>query len=572
MKVIMVLRRDTNNFTIAHILRKMIDRGHKVDVYSYFLEKNHLYMVEKSDIEIKDAYSLTRKKMEEYDIAFVFPAFFEQIFIDNSELMLAEIYYFSFDTTYLDEPIWGTDFMFERGGGWRPKLNYGHRTECTYMIVGDPKHDMEDIKHIDEITNRFLFIDSGHYPFGMEGKREVAKFLLSVCEKFPNYELVVKPRFLKGDTNVTHKNTLHLYTVITELTKGVIPDNLVLLQEHKDLNKEIAKAHTVICMYTTAYIDAAVQGKGLIILDHLPNEENADLRIETHWKPGRAIMASSNCMVDYKEALRYLPEGLKCKEEHIKKQIYSVCNVSEKMVTIIEWIWKEFLSKGRYPKLGEFYYDVAKEQFAADDTLSIEAIIDLRKKNYMYSVERRFYKDMCFVPPNNKIGEYIEKLYVMGELHSKNIWELKDIMCEKLLEYSKDIPSDSISQSYLLRLILNSGKLNKIFEFSKENITVCGKFYYFVLGRALYSQSQYKEAVDAFEKYIGMGKNQYVKELGDMENYLLSAFFYEGMSNMKLEQYSDAKRCFEQCQIFTKNAHRKAKEQLEIIEKRLESR
>ena len=41
---------------------------------------------------------------------------------------------------------------------------------------------------------------------------------------------MVKPRWLLGDTkNQTHKNGQHLYTILDSITKGDLPDNLILL-------------------------------------------------------------------------------------------------------------------------------------------------------------------------------------------------------------------------------------------------------------------------------------------------------------------------------------------------------
>lgn len=572
MKVIVVSRKDTNNFVLAHIVKSMLQRGHQVDIYGLYMENNHMYMFhnllrneEQSNslLHIFDAEILTKERMESYDIAFVPYCFF----LDMPQMIDVAIYTFSVDTAYIDEPFVGTDLLFERGSGWRPVLKAGRRPECSYVVVGEPKHDNWNIADIVEHENRLLFIDSGHYPFGLEGKTKVAEFILQVCREFPQYELVVKPRFLKGDTNVTHKNEILIYDIIEQIAGDRLPENLMLLQEHKDLAQLIAGSHTVICMYTTAYIDAAVQGKGLIILDGLPNEDNAELRIETHWNIAREIMESSGTLVDYREAIKYLPDGIKCNEEHMRRHIYSKGNISGKIVQMIEYMWESYISKGHFPKKDEYFYDTISKCMKCDDIIDMSHLIELRKKNYLYFQERRFYKGTTYFPEDERIVEYIESLQRNGELKTKTIEELHRMVNKQLLEYCNQVPRDEISQSYLFAMMLSCGDVKKIYRFAVEDVA-CKKFYYYILARAYYDDERYEDAKDALEKFFSIEQtNSDMKSFADMDNYRLSANFYCGMCYMELQEYDKAYGYFMKCQELTGGNHGKAKEQIERIRK-----
>lgn len=561
MKIVMIIGQDTNNFTLSYIVKVMLNRGHNVDIYGAFLNKNHLYMFDDINITIKHIDNLTKEMLEYYDAAFVSVKFF----FDMPWMLDAKVYMMAFDTLYLDEPCLGVDLMFERGSGWRPELPAGHRMESARIVVGDPKHDYLQCENVKEKDNRFLFIDSGHYPFGLEGKRKAAEFLLEVCRRFPEYELVVKPRFLKGDKDVTHMNSMFLYDILEEMTQGALPSNLVLLHEHKRLESLIAGAHTVICMYTTAYIDAAIQDKGLIILDNLPNEEDAVLRIKTHWNVARQIMSSSGCLVDYREAIQYLPDGLKCSEAHLRQQIYSIGNSSENIVKCIEYIWSNYLSKSRYPALGEYYYDKLEDTMCSDEELTIERLIELRKKNYLFWWERVFYKNTTFFPSDNKVTRFIEELDSNGILKNASREELINMVSSKLLEYANEVPCDEISQSYLFAQMMYGDNIRKIFDVKPERVA-CTNFYYFILGRAYYADKKYIEASETFEKFFGtLSEDGHMTGLGSAEGNILSAYYYCGMSYMKADKLLKAKECFVKCQELTDNNHHKAQEQLDYL-------
>lgn len=560
MKIAVILKRDSANFTIARLVSALLKHGHTVDGYALYQAPNHLYMFDDIEMPIQNASVLTKELLEQYDMLLTYP----RVFQDLHWLMEVETYIVSFDSVYYDEPLGGTDLLIERGNGWRPTLLCGRRAETMYLVAGDPKHDTWNLQDIVEDPKQLLFIDTGHYPFGETGKREVAQFILNVCERFPEYQLVVKPRFLKTDKSVTHENLLFLYDFIREAADGNLPENLTLLEKHHTLEELIAASHTVITMYTTAYIDAAAQGKNLIILDNLPNEEHPELRIQTHWVPAREIMKGSGCLVDYREAINYLPHGIPCKQEHLKAHIYSSGNINDKIVRALEWLWEHYISLGKYPAPDTYFFD--KLDGAINRTVSMDYLLTMRKKNYLYCVERYFYKNTVFFPADNRIADYIDELDSKGILQDTSIDELVSDICEKLLDYTPDIPKDSISQDYLLSQIVRSNQSERIFSLKREEVQN-KVFYDYIAGRAHLNNGRYEEASRCLHQYLdGTEKHVSAQGLQDMPAYHLSGLYYCGLADMKLHHYAEAKECFLLCEKETNGNHRKAKEQLEIIE------
>lgn len=559
MKIAFITYQDSCNYTMVNIIKSFIKKGHCVTVYGMYLEHNHLFMFDGMNIEVKNGNAVCCEDFEPYDVVFSLIHFPKKL--ENINKIV-----FSFDSHYFDEPYVGTDIIIERGlSNWRPQLKRGMRAKCPRIVIGDPKLDKKEYQGIEEKKNRLLFIDCGHYPFGEEGKKEVANLLLEVCRKYKDYEVIVKPRFLKNDKNVTHENDYHLYDVIEQISKNKLPDNLILRQEHTDLTKEIAEAHTVICMYTTAYIDAAVQGKGLIVLENLPNEENADLRINTHWENARKIIKTSGCLVDYREAVNYLPEGLKCDEKHLQQMIYSTENVNEKIVDCIEMLYNEYFQKGLFLENKEYVYENNKmfESIAFD----IDKIKIRRKSNTMRYVERVFYKNADFFPTDDRISTYIENLEETDQLNGISMDEAETLVNDRLIEYADEIPVDAISQAYYFRALLYSNKIEKVFDFPKEKV-LTRRFYNYVKGRAYYSVKNYKKAIECFDEYNKIEKKEYAMDLGDIQTYVISSKFYSGMAYFELERYDQAKKYFEECQKLTGNTHFTAEKKLsEIAEK-----
>lgn len=560
MKIAAILNRDAQNLKIARLIKAFLRHGHNVDAYAVCQTQNNLYMCQDVECSIYNISILTKELVEQYDLLLAVP----EISRDMHWLIDCNIYIIASDSSYIDEPNVGADLLFERGIGWRPALQGGHRAACARLIAGDPKHDIENYRNFTEDPKQLLFIDSGHYPFGAEGKTAVAHFILDVCKKFPEYHLIVKPRFLKSDTNVTHQNTLFLYDFIEKLSDGRLPENLTLLQEHRILEELIATSHTVITMYTTAYIDAAIQNKNLIILDNLPNEEHPELRIKTHWMLAREIMLDSGCLVDYREAIDKLPEGIPCAKSHIKKHIYSMGAINDKIIRSVEWFWEHYISQGKYPAPGEYFYD--ELDGSVKETITMEELKDLRKKNHLYCVERLFYKNASYSPKDNRISHYIDELEQSGTLHNTNIDILISNLSEKLLDFAPDIPKDKISQDYLMVQIVGSNKLEKIFMLDQNEVQ--NKiFYNYIAGRAYLIKGQYENASDRLHDYLNhYSPGASAKSLHDLPNYHISALYYCGLADMQLQHYDDAKQCFMECEKETNGNHIKAKEQLAIIQ------
>ncbi|MCI9485763.1 MAG: hypothetical protein HFI64_02100 [Lachnospiraceae bacterium] len=304
MKVLMISEKDAANVSLAKISEAFLRHGHSVELYAPYYDENVLKHFPES-IERKPLQMLTAETIDSFDI--IFSSVVAGAFVEQTGILLTKKVIFTQNYLIDKQIAWGGDYCFVASAG-TAHTAYESYFDFEKLAAGEPKYD-RTAKEISE-KKQFLFIDSGHFPFGELGKRELARTLLSICERFPEYRLVIKPRFLPGDKIRTHQNKLSIDQVLRQEGRDGLPANLQILTEHRDLQELIAESHTVICMYTTAFSGAVLADKGLVILDHLPSEDTYDLREKILFQT-REQMEGSGALVDYREALHYLPHGIK---------------------------------------------------------------------------------------------------------------------------------------------------------------------------------------------------------------------------------------------------------------------
>ncbi len=391
------------------------------------------------------------------------------------------------------------------------------------MGIGEPKYDSMMQKDAD--YKRFLFIDSGHYPFGLEGKRELAKTILNICRSFPDYELWIKPRFLPGDEVITHKNDLNIYDVIREEAQGEIPQNLVMLMEHKDLMDLIEQCCTVLCMYTTAFSGAYVAGKGLVVLDNIPSEDVYDVRRKVFDRV-REIMLGSGAVIDYKRVNEVLPNGIKCTDDYFQYLLSEKENTADKICEVTEYLFDNFYSKQLFPKIHDCDYRDYKENIRVDDEMTWEKIIgnrygDVLLKNMIAGI----YYNINATLDITIITDCLKEGREMGitEAFFKQMRGRENEYRDKCIVQNRDVLLENeIDSGVLLQTYYVSKQYDEIINFPRQDI---GAFHLF-RGYVAYEQGKRQCAAAEFEKYLQLSLDRaYIKEVSDMPGYQFSALY-----------------------------------------------
>lgn len=516
MKVLFFSEHDGYNSAIINIIKALKDRGHEVSVYGRYTNENYMYIFSKNNITVHNIQELNNDIIDEHDIVFA-----RNSFLYYEGLIKIRKYVFSYNTLYFDQPNSGADFVFSSGESWKKNNDLAFRTECATMEIGNVKFDNVVFDTSKKKTYKMLFIDSGHYPFGHEGKSTLAELLLQICYKFPEYELVIKPRFLPDDDIVTHRNSDHLYKYINQASRGKIPGNMTMLTQHRAMMDLISDCDVVLCMYTSAYLDAALSGKNLVIIDGLPNEDSYDLRNETFWKPVREILKDTGCLVDHRDVLKYLPEGIKCSDRHIRAHVYGYGNISDKIAGVMEYLWANYISKSLYPGIGLYKYQGSEDDVRIDPGIDLDSLVTNRYKNMVYHQVGVMLKR--FGTTDRQIYTALKDRILNIQQRDGFSWEdyhtIKNEIINVFLENKDRLPRDKITQGFLFHQMIRSGKLEEIIRISEEEV-LNKELYHFTRGCIAFYENNPEQAVRDLQHYLSIvNSHSYYESIADTDIY-----------------------------------------------------
>jgi hypothetical protein len=541
MKILMITEKDAGNASLARISQAFLRRGHKITIYALYYASNVLDFFP-ADIPKYPFDQLTAEIVNMFDAIFTTVAAGDHM--NTKGILLTKKPIFAQNYLIDKQLIWGGDICFVPSLQ-TVKTEYDEYQNYSKIAIGEPKYDSHWEGEAER--NEILFIDSGHYPFGIKGKLELAKVLLHVCKKCPEYDLVIKPRFLPSDTVTTHKNRIHLYDLIKEEVEGEIPPNLIMLEEHKDLKELIDRSHTVICMYTTAFVGAVVAKKGLIILDNLPSEDSYDVRWK-NFKRIREHMLDSGALVNYKEIDSVLPNGIKSSDEYRSHLLTEYMEVSEKICEVVEHIWDTYYSKGKLPSKFICKYGEHKEALRLADSINWSEIVKRRCLDY---VLRRVFIQIDFhVKAKLNIDNAIDRIKLlikdMEHFTKEGLEELGRasilIRNECIADNGGLLMKDSIDQG----ILMNSLFLLKRYDDIKSiPYTDIGSYHYF-RGMVAYMEGDYEYAYEELLLYMDETlKREFIKEISDMSDNKFLGFYRLILLLLSAKRYEESYKFYE---------------------------
>lgn len=506
MKVLVIAFNDSDNIMIENILLTLKNRNHFLRIFAHLIDKKSIGMFEKLNCPIKRLNEIKSSDLEWADCIFK-----AHVLVDFNFFKLGAI---SNKYTYLYVPYienhWhtsGGDFMFTCG-----RLRHPSYTEdCASMPIGCPKNDHILLKETIENYKMFLFIDSGHFPFSHKGKLQIAEMLLKICEKYPEYKLVVKPRFLFTDKNMNHANFDHIYTIIEQKCGGNLPDNLILLNEHVNLQDLLDQCSCAIMLCTSAYIDVALRHKNMIIIKGIDNEDKYDLRNEIEYRNIYELREKSGCVVDYNNVFDYLPNGLVCERQHIDEIVAYRENSSEKIVQVMEHVYDKFLSKGLFPQIKSYKYETYRTEMFADESLSWNEIKRKRIKNIGICKLNMFNRVVADINYSALIylieNEYknyplsVEGIQKYINDYDKTFWDILTKNKEKLM-------LNDLDQEQYIYALFKLRKYNQILYLPAESIICIGAWNYYI-GIIYYQDGLFEDSKDHLIAFVKEARTRF---------------------------------------------------------------
>jgi len=513
MWVIMITEKDASCKSLAPIADAYLRRGHYVEIYALYYSKTVLQDFD-TRIPIHSYDDLTEEDIEKTDV--IFATTMAGGFIHQKGLLTARKPIFTQNYLVNKQVVWGGDVCFESSNK-ATENQYTPYLNCCRIEIGEPKYDHVVFNGDGE---GLLFIDSGHYPFGEEGKQTLARLLLEICREYPQLVLTVKPRFLPEDEVVTHVNHLHLYDVIAEEAAGSLPSNLHLLYEHQDLADLINRNRTVMCMYTTAFTGVVAAGKGLIVLDQIPSEDTYDLRLKVLMRI-KENMEDSGALIDYRKVGEVLPGGTVPTEAYQHFLLAETTNVSEKIVEVTEYLTECFFDRGIAFEKVSCSYSEYQTAFIHGKRLDWDEIIRKRCKDYMIL--------KAFIQIDFRVNAEIQIENALKEIEQEILeWKLtdgssvtalekraKEIQDKCIMENADKMRKDDIDYGILLNTLFLQKKYSQIKEMPPRELGAD----HFYRARVAYEEGNQEQEFFELEKYMDVTLGRaYIKEISDMSN------------------------------------------------------
>lgn len=521
MNVLIISEKDAANISLGRVADEFLNNGHTVELYAVYTDENVLKYFN-NRIKRHSVKDITDDVINWCDIIFC------------STLVSINLPYCVF---FARKPIFTHNYLMNRQINWGGDISfvpsqktvasdYDEYMNYSYIGIGEPKYDRLKLANTGNIK-RFLFIDSGHYPFSINGKKELAQTLLKICKLYPDYELVIKPRFLPNDKIITHRNDIHLYDILKEEARGNLPENLVMLDQHKDLMELIDESHTVISMYSTAFVGAVVANKGLICLENLPTMDVYDIRHKAFMR-NRENIVGSGSLVDYREVDKLLPYGAKGNDEYLDFLLEEKENVSEKIVEVCEYLWGTFFSKNKFPRRKDTVYREYKKDYKSDLFMTWEKVISMRCHDYI------LLKSLILIDfhANSKVDvsyviDVLQGFYGEDGLISKDKFKdffmhVNDIRDNCIIKNRDCMLEDPIDAGILLNAYYLQKKYDEIRQFPNTFIAAFNMYRAFVAyevdGDFITAQ---EELITYFDK---CADRKYNVEISDMSNNKFKAY------------------------------------------------
>ena len=515
MKVLVVVQTTNNIRYMPHIIRELKNKGHQISIYTHGLKKADMERFRLIGIELKPLKKLTQNIVNEFDVAFVPP-----VMSSIHQIISSNIYTFSYTshlTHFLHQDA--SDFVFTP----HANLSFDYVRDCVFMTVGNVGEPNCPNNRVLADKKRFLYIDSGHMPFGAHGGMQIAETLLIICKNFPDYELCIKPRWLPDESyaeaRITHKNTLHVYDLIKELCSGDIPTNLNMLMKHYEMQDLVSCSDVVISLYTTAIMEALKQDKPLVTLCGWECEPEAVMSIKyitclENWH------RETGCLVDIYDVNSHLPNGIKCSETFLQKYLPYRDDSSKRIVEVMENIYERYFAIGKMPMAGSYSYENYEEAMQYGDLNYSHLIRNRYKETALREARTRLWQvPVCvdfFSRTNAVIDEFIDEHEVLTLNHFHNLMQIGKSEVDSIIISNHALfMSDDISQSLLFDALHNS---NRIIDIVKTDNVLCKSPYYFY--QALYHESQ-NDAKTATKFYVrhlrevnSRGYQRYIQDTG----------------------------------------------------------
>lgn len=397
----------------------------------------------------------------------------------------------------------GTDKFKEFEDNW---LTY----RC--IAVGNPQYDalVKHRKKGSEPIRRVLVVDQGGYPYGAEGKTQLAETLVRIAESNPYMTFKIKPRYLKSERGVkVHRGSEYLSDYITKW-----PANLSEYDEPTVLEEIAPEYDAMITTWSTSFMDALVLNMPLLLISGLDSLDVFDVRTQ-RVNDAYKNLERTGCVYDYRELGDLTGKFKTAAKEYTDAAInHSDETCSDKIANVIEYYCDKVFSKGR---ILDKNLQITYEDFLADPDVFGSAEIDKDAQAFRNIAERRhnlYLQDCAY---NNRcLGRVLDLSSLSAEEIDYGRFHNWDELTPEVDRWKKaymDIKSKYFSspearetvennivmQDYYFEWLFETGRYEELEKYDGSMLAECSWNYYMA---CVYKDKNKKKAFSYLTKYL----------------------------------------------------------------------
>ena len=359
MKVLFVASTDSYNFSLPPLAHKFMERGHRVKVLLTQQGDEHNRMFYGSGLPY-EFYEGEFESPEQCDVA-VYQALQNPVLLKALEkhrvFRISMVYHLVPPQYVLGEGFANAHLTFCFGESFR-ESQIANGVYHELVPIGSPQHDeLVELSETEENSKTILFLEQHFYPAGNEGKSQLADMLLDAAKRLSDYRIVVKPRTIPSELKLAKHKAAHIYDFIQARCEGHVPDNLILLEEHLDLNALTAKATVVATTFSTAAFPAILLNKPVVFVSGFATEDTEFYNrkvIESYYDGLR----ETGCVVDFRGFVAHLPQTAPVPKMVRDRLYYNYDGkASDRIVTMTEFLYQNVIERDIVPPILGLSYD-----------------------------------------------------------------------------------------------------------------------------------------------------------------------------------------------------------------------
>lgn len=542
LNVLFISAFDSTNYVFVNLIKDLTKRGHSCTVVvkdkddninnkMYIQENIEFIEIDEFDLKLVDVVDFVFSAPLKYDC---YNSLYKRINTANKFVLTFASLFSSIVMSVnpdLSLSLGESKFAEFRENGLKYNL----------VAIGNPQYDRL-IRLRNELPDKngkpiqnVLMMEQGAYPFGKKGKQELADVLCHVCRANPQITVTVKPRYLPSEKGKQlHVLSEHLYDFITDK-----PHNLILLKEPVVLEDIMHQFDAAMTTWSTAYLDAAILGLPLILIEGLDSIDVYNVRNQ-RIDAAYDRLRHSGCVVNYMDLYKPGPLPFRMVEEgYLAEEIYSPHEPCvPRIMDLLEFLYRKLIiTEKRWKNINQLTFDEFFDRFEELPLIDVKSNEFRQRKRLMnetnrilqkFIFENRCMAQVIDVSPVYQAWDYEVGEDTPGEEITGAIKALRqkteDMKRDFFLNHFDLVCKDRILQDYYFQWLFTQKQYKELLDYDRE--LICPESLYFYRAVILYKKHKYKAGTKYMTQFLQISDNKECKDL--RKDMSLSGYLWKG--------------------------------------------